>query len=118
MSWKKEIPGDLAKNKEWDYRPRETLLAEVEKKREEQLKHLGVKKNSNAWVSYYKLAPRERGMVDHKLPTFIQKGDYIDGVFRDVGFVRGETEFEQTFQLFHRQLRKTDKNMYLGQQIE
>lgn len=107
----------MTENKEWDYRPRETLLAEVQKKREEQLKHLGVTKNPQAWVSYYKLAPREKGMVDHKLPSFVEKGDYVDGVFRDVGFVRGETEYDVPFQLFHRQLRKTDKNMFLGEQL-
>lgn len=74
-------------------------------------------KNDKHWTRYFKLAPRERGFVDHKYPEFLQKGSYVDGNVKTAPFVRGETETDIPFKLFHRSLRKTDKNLSFGEDI-
>lgn len=50
-------------------------------------------------------------MIDHKLPWFLHKGTYTDGTSNLVGFLRSEVECDIPFKLFHRSLRKTDKNL-------
>jgi hypothetical protein len=74
----------------------------------------GADRNKEAWIRYFKLAPRERGFVDNKYPNFLEKGDYMDGYVRAATFIRNEQEVAVPFKLVHRSLRKTDKNLFMG----
>lgn len=69
------------------------------------------------WRRYFKHASRERGFLDFQYPTVLKKGNYIEPFMLVNDFLRGEVDYEVPFKLFHRSLRKTDKNLCLGEQI-
>lgn len=75
----------------------------------------GIKKNPHPWTRYFKLAPREKDFVTHKYPEFLEKGDYTDGFIRVASFLKPEAGADVPFKLFHRALRKTDKNSFFGE---
>ena len=77
----------------------------------------GGKFDKEAWIKYFKLAPRERGFVTHKYPEFLAKGSYVDGYVKAATFIREDMEAEVPFKLFHRSLRKTDKNLVFGDML-
>lgn len=69
------------------------------------------------WIRYFKLAPRERGFVDHKYPQYMEKGEYTEPMLAINDLLRGAVEYDTPFILNYRTLRTSDKNMFLGEQI-
>jgi len=100
-----------------DIRPREVVDQERYEREMHEMRLRGTKRNMSPWVNYFKLAPKERGFVDHKYPEFLEKGDYQDGFIRGATFIRPEVETDVPFKLVHRALRKTDKNLTFGDDV-
>jgi len=118
LTWKDDIP-DISKNADGgDYRPREVLELELYEREMALMKARGIEKNKDPWIRFFKLAPRNRGFVDNKYPDFLEKGDYQDGYVRAATFIRNEVEVPVPFKLVHRSLRKTDKNLFMGDEVK
>lgn len=108
-----------------DLRPKEALDKEEklkkmkEREQEEQMsRFLGMFVANKEWKKYFRRADlhRKEGFIDHKHPEFIlMKGGYNEPTQIMNNLLRGETEYDQNFKLFHRSLRSTDKNLFFGQ---
>jgi hypothetical protein len=97
-----------------DYRPKEIVDREERRKAKEEEAKL-VKYHSDPWIRCFKLPSKERNLATGKLPEYITKdGEYVDGIISSNPPGRAEVEFEHPFKLFHRPLKKTDKNMIIG----
>jgi len=119
-NWQKEIPDVIKDPYASDTRPKEVIEQERYERYEREMYEMrqkASKRSVDAWVNYFKLAPRERGFVDHKYPDFLEKGDYQDGFIRGATFIRPEVETDVPFKLVHRALRKTDKNLTFGDDV-
>jgi len=115
--WKEEISDAMKNEKDKDAAAKEALEQQIYERQlyEQRLKE--TPKIEAPWIRFFKLAPRERGFVDYKYPEFLEKGSYVDGNVKAATFIREETQAEVPFKLFHRSLRRTDKNLSFGDNV-
>ncbi|KAM3139628.1 hypothetical protein pb186bvf_008273 [Paramecium bursaria] len=110
---------------EHDQRPQFAIEQDlIKQKKEEEAKqqviddYMGVFKQKKLWTKYFPQTDLNHNFVDHKRPPFLQKGEYQEPGMILMSLLREGMAVEDNFQLFHRQLRSTDKNQFLGEQID